>query len=104
MKSPVIGERPLVKQIRFYEPTQILDIFTFPDGKFMVTIINTDEKAQNKIIYDLFNFDGYFLQSFYWKGIQEYITYVDRQGYAYSLSGRSYVPKVSKYKIEFIDN
>jgi len=85
---------------------------SLPDGKLLVTIRDSgyynkeDEKktrgSNSKIIYDLYDNAGCFLQSFEnVHDCNEHITYVDRAGFAYTISGPEEIPMVKKYKLSF---
>lgn len=113
----IFNDKPKIKQYnqlihRLKTRADAGKILMLPDNKFLVPItdwgLDTWESFKPdetfKIIYDLFDSEGYFLQSFNWKEDgQEFIDYIDQRGYAYTLSGSGKTPCVRKYKITFID-
>lgn len=92
----------------------------FPTGNFIVTIqdkgpdyiekekdrfkkfMNGEFDTDFRYIYDLFDSEGHFLQSFYWDENGERIINIDQNGYAYTISGFNDTPKVKKYHISFV--
>jgi len=85
----------------------------FPDKKLFVGIIDFGrdfmEKREKRVssfktMYDLYDPEGRYLQTFYWKPDgEEYFAHIDRDGYIYSFAGPGQSPQVKKYKIAFVD-
>ncbi len=89
-------------------------ILAIPENNFMVTIRDQGpdylEKLRKRnfslarIYYDLYDSEGHYLQSFYWKeNGEEYLIHFDKKGFAYTTSGYDEIPRIRKYKISFID-
>ena len=65
-------------------------------------IYRLNVSEQNKIIYDLFDAKGRYLQSFSWKETGgEIIRTVDKNGDVFTIAGRDESPKIRKYRLSF---
>jgi len=76
------------------------DILSLPDNGFIV-IYRVASGKRRKTYYDVYNSEGYFLESF--PGKNERLMHIDQNGYAYTTGWSDDIPQVKKYKIEFIN-
>ncbi len=98
----------------------VSDCFPFPNGNILLRITDYGDdvveqyKKRRELIkqgerismkyktyYDLFDAEGNYLQTFDDIFSGEYLLYIDRNGYAYTISKNSDFPKLSKYSIKF---
>ncbi len=98
----------IIPRIRMRGGPQLL-----PDGKFIVCVLDLGpnymdvtptsllKDEESKYFHDLYDADGRFLLSFD-LGNQR-IAHIDDEGFAYAISGFDDTPRVTKYKIEFIN-
>lgn len=95
-------------------------IFFFPDGKFLVTLLDLGENYKDnllseikkqqfnfpeeiKLYYDFYDKNGHFLQSFSIDPNYGSIIFIDEQGFVYTKSGADEIPMLRKFEISFED-
>jgi hypothetical protein len=80
--------------LRFVPTAEVKNILSLPGNILMVVIYNSQ---QDSYVYDFFNYEGYFLQSF--QGDKRF-DYIDGSGFIYDVLPKADVPVIKKYEMK----
>jgi len=96
-RSNDLEHRKLTRSLFRYKKTaEVKKILDLPENMFMVVILDHDHGTKEKGVYDFYNYDGYFLQSF--RGNIGF-DYADIEGFLYDIAYQNDIPLVNKYKV-----